>query len=95
MPTDPPSLDELRRRIDQLDEAMHDVIMQRAEVVAAVARLKQADGAPPLRPGREAQILRRLLVRHHGPFPRAMLARIWRELLSGTIAIQTEMHIAV
>jgi chorismate mutase/prephenate dehydratase len=95
MPTDLPSLDELRRRIDQLDEAMHDVLMQRAEVVAAVARLKQADGAPPLRPGREAQILRRLLVRHHGPFPRAMLARIWRELLSGTIAIQTEMQIAV
>lgn len=95
MPTDPPSLEELRRRIDQLDEAMHDVLMHRAEVVAAIARLKQADGAPPLRPGREAQILRRLMVRHHGPFPRAMLVRIWRELLSGTIAIQTEMQIAV
>jgi chorismate mutase/prephenate dehydratase len=95
MPTDPTSLEELRRRIDQLDDAMHDVLMHRAEVVAAVARLKQADGAAPLRPGREAQILRRLMVRHHGPFPRAMLARIWRELLSGTIAIQTEMQIAV
>ena len=95
MPPDPPSLDDLRRRIDQLDEAMHDVLIQRAEVVAAVARVKQANGASPLRPGREAQILRRLLVRHRGPFPRAMLVRIWRELLSGTIAIQTDMHVAV
>jgi chorismate mutase / prephenate dehydratase len=95
MPTDPPSLDDLRLRIDQLDDAIHDALMHRAEVVAAIARVKQADSAAPLRPGREAQILRRLMVRHRGPFPRAMLARIWRELLSGTIAIQAEMRIAV
>ena len=95
MPTDPPSLDDLRRRIDQLDEAMHDLIMRRAEVVGQVARLKQSDGATALRPGREAQILRRLLVRHRGPFPRAVLVRIWRELLAGGIALQTEMRVAV
>jgi len=95
MPIDPPSLDDLRRRIDQLDEAMQDVLIHRAEVVGAVARVKQADGASPLRPGREAQILRRLMVRHRGPFPRAMVARIWRELLSGAIAMQAEMHVAV
>ncbi len=95
MPVDPTSLEDLRRRIDQLDDAMHDVLMHRAEVVAAIGRLKQADGAPPLRPGREAQILRRLMVRHHGPYPRAMLVRIWRELLSGTIAMQAELQIAV
>lgn len=95
MNTAPPSLEDLRRRIDQLDDAMHDVLIHRAEVVAAIARLKQADGAPPLRPGREARILRRLMARHHGSFPRAILVRIWRELLSGTTAMQAEMHIAV
>ena len=95
MPADPPSLDDLRRRIDQLDDAMHDLLIDRAELVAAIGRLKQSEGASPLRPGREAQILRRL----GGAPPRPLFARdsrsIWRELLSGTIAMQGEMHLAV
>lgn len=95
MSTTPPSLDDLRRSIDQLDDALQDVLIRRAEVVAAVGRLKKADATPPMRPGREAQILRRLIARHHGPFPRAMLVRIWRELLSGTTAMQAEIPIAV
>lgn len=95
MSTASPSLDELRRRIDQLDEAMHDALIHRAEIVAAIGRLKKADATPPLRPGREAQILRRLVAQHRGPFPRPILVRLWRELLSGTIAMQAELQIAV
>jgi chorismate mutase / prephenate dehydratase len=95
MSQDPPSLEELRRRIDRLDDALHDALMHRAELVAQVARVKQAGATPPLRPGREAQILRRLLARHRGGFPRAVLVRLWRELLSGTTAMQAELHVAV
>lgn len=95
MSTPSPTLEDLRRRIDQLDDALHDVLMQRAEVVEAVANLKKAESTPTMRPGREAQILRRLLARHHGPFPKPILVRLWRELLSGTIAMQTELQIAV
>jgi chorismate mutase len=90
-----PSLDELRLRIDQLDDELHDVLMRRAEVVEAVGQLKKAESTPALRPGREAKILRRLVARHHGGFPRPILVRLWRELLSGTIAMQAEIPIAV
>lgn len=95
MATALPSLEDLRRRIDQLDDALQDVLIHRAELVAQIARLKKTDATPPLRPGREAQILRRLVARHRGPFPRPILVRLWRELLSGTTAMQAEMPIAV
>jgi chorismate mutase / prephenate dehydratase len=95
MSIDPPSLEDLRRRIDQLDDAMHDLLIDRAAVVEAIGRLKQTEGASPLRPGREAQILRRLVMRHRGPFSRAILVSIWRELLSGTTAMQGELQVAV
>ncbi len=95
MSTASPTLADLRRRIDELDDALHDVLIARAGVVEAVARLKQRDATPPLRPGREAQILRRLLARHRGAFPKPMLVRLWRELLAGTIAMQVELTIAV
>jgi len=95
MSTPSPTLDDLRRRIDQLDDALHDALMHRAEIVAAIAKLKKAEATPVVRPGREAQILRRLIGRHRGPFAKPILVRLWRELLSGTIALQAELQIAV
>lgn len=95
MSTASPTLADLRRRIDELDDALHDVLMARAAVVERVARLKEREATPPLRPGREAQIIRRLLARHRGEFPKAVLVHLWRELLAGMIAIQTELKVAV
>lgn len=89
------SLDDLRRRIDVIDDQLQDLLMKRAEVVEAIGGLKKTDQLPPLRPGREAQLLRRLVARHHGRFPRPMLARIWREMLSGMLAMQTDFQVAV
>ncbi len=91
----PPSLDDLRRRIDRLDDELQDALIERAALVAEIASVKQSDATPALRPGREARILRRLVARHHGPFPRAMLVRIWREMMSGTAAMQTALDVAV
>jgi chorismate mutase / prephenate dehydratase len=95
MSTASPTLADLRRRIDELDDALHDVLIERAAVVEGVRRLKQREATAPLRPGREAQILRRLLARHSGSFPKAILVRLWRELLAGSLAIQADLHVAV
>ena len=89
------SLDDLRRQIDEVDDQLHDLLVRRAEVVAAIGALKKGDGTPAIRPGREASILRRLVRRHRGPFPAALLVRIWREVLSGTVAMQMDFAVAV
>jgi chorismate mutase / prephenate dehydratase len=90
-----PSLDDLRHRIDTIDDQLQDLLIKRAEVVEAIGGLKKNDQTPPLRPGREARLLRRLVARHRGRFPRPMLVRIWRELLSGMLAMQTDFQVAV
>jgi chorismate mutase / prephenate dehydratase len=89
------SLDDLRRRIDEIDDALHDLIMERVAVVERIAGTKRRDGIIAMRPGREAQILRRLVARHHGPLPRAALVRIWRELISGAMGLQGDFAVAV
>jgi chorismate mutase len=91
----PPSLDDLRRRIDEIDDRLHDLVIERAEVVAAIAASKKEEGVAMIRPGREALILRRLVARHKGPFSRSVLVRLWRELISGTIMLQGEFAVAV
>jgi chorismate mutase len=89
------SLESLRQEIDRIDMAVHDLIMQRTAVVEKVAALKETVGPAVLRPGREAEILRRLVARHSGPFPRATLVRLWRELIGGMIGLQGPIAVAV
>jgi chorismate mutase/prephenate dehydratase len=82
----------LRAELDRIDDAVHDLLMQRAKIVEYVAR----SGKPAaFRPGREASIIRRLLGRHRGALPPVSLVRIWRELLAGTTSMQGEFSLAV
>jgi len=86
-------LDALRREIASLDDGLHDLIMRRIEAARALA----AAGAPAaaMRPGQEAALVRRIVARHHGALPRAVLVRIWRELISAHCQLQGPFSIAV
>ncbi|MSO74164.1 MAG: chorismate mutase [Alphaproteobacteria bacterium] len=90
------SLDELRREIDRIDDQILDLLDRRARIALEVGELKRAEGAAPvfLRPGREAQVLRRLLVRE-GTFPRVVVARLWREIISATLRLETPYLVSV
>lgn len=88
-------LDDLRREIDEIDSALHDLIMRRAKIVENIAAAKGEQAASGMRPGREAEILRRLAARHRGPFPRESLVRIWREIISAVTAMQGPYNVAV
>jgi chorismate mutase len=95
IPADTPAdLLRLRNELDQLDDAIHDLLLRRAVIVEDVGRLGQK-GRVALRPGREASIVRRLLSRHSGSLSRLTLVRIWRELLGGTTALQGPYAFAV
>lgn len=87
------TLDDLRREIDKIDDSLHDLIMRRAELVAAIGAAKA--GGSSFRPGREAAILRRLLKRHRGQFPREVLVRLWREIISAFLRMQGAFSVAV
>lgn len=89
-----PSLEEIRRQIDALDERIHDALIARAQLAAQVRAAKGAGGAT-LRPGREADILRRLVARNHGPLPAAVVVRIWREIMTANSRLQGPFSVAV
>ncbi len=93
-PATAPDLASLRAELDRLDDALHDTLMRRGEVVEQVAALR-VKGPVPLRPGREAAIIRRLLARHTGGLPAFGIVRIWRELLGATTAQQHPLVVSV
>ncbi|MDP6353263.1 MAG: chorismate mutase [Alphaproteobacteria bacterium] len=96
MPTDR-SLDQLRAEIDAIDDRIHDLLMGRTEVVDRIGRKKRnrIRAGSALRPGREAIIIRRLVKRHRGRFPKSVIVRLWRELLAAQVALQGPFSVAV
>lgn len=95
MPPADMSLDSLRREIDAIDDAMHDLLMTRAQLADRIREAKGGGGAPIYRPAREAAILRRLLARHRGPLAPAVIVRVWREIISGLSLLQGPLSAAV
>jgi chorismate mutase len=91
----PPDLGELRRRLDAIDDRLHDLLVERGEVIAMVAASKKGGNLAAFQPGREAEIIRRLVARHRGDFPVANLVRMWREMLAATVGLQAPFAVAV
>jgi chorismate mutase/prephenate dehydratase len=91
----PSDLQHLRRRLDEIDDRLQDLLIDRAEIVAVVAASKKNGNQPAFQPAREAEIIRRLVGRHHGAFPIATLVRMWREMLAATVRLQSPFSVAV
>jgi chorismate mutase/prephenate dehydratase len=92
----PSDLEGLRQRIDEIDDRLQDLLIERLEIVANVAAHKRGKGAIAAhQPAREAEIIRRLVQRSKGGFPAATLVRMWRELLSATVRLQSSFAVAV
>ena len=86
-------LEEVRREIDEIDAALHDLIMRRTRVVEQVIAAKGTTNTGNFIPGREIKVLRGLMQRHEGAFPRHALIRMWREMISVFAAMQGPFHV--
>ena len=93
------NIEELRNQIDSVDDQMHDLLMKRVDLVEQIGRLKaEAAGqgsAFAMRPKREIEIMRRLWNRHKGDLDKDILMRVWREIISACVNLQSPLTIAV
>lgn len=88
-------LQEVRKKIDKLDDQIHDLLMERAELVLEIGKEKKKNKIQVVQPDREAVMIRRLMKRHKGPLPEAAVVRIWRELVGAVSLLQTGLSAAV
>ena len=88
-------LEDIRKKIDALDNTIHDALMERAEIINQIIEIKRKEKLEFIQPAREAQVIRRLLVRHEGILPPAAVVRIWRELVGAASLLQTGLKVSV
>jgi chorismate mutase len=86
---DQPSLADLRHEIDRIDAAMHELLMERGEIIDRLIAVKQTqETGSAFRPAREADIMRRLIERHRGNLPLDTAESIWRVIISTFTYVQ-------
>ncbi|WP_373088659.1 chorismate mutase [Sneathiella sp.] len=89
-------LDTLRLEIDRLDAELLSVLEKRIAIVEHIAAAKSSDGkALAFRPGREASVLRNILSLHSSKLPAAVVAAIWRELISAVGGMQRPYSVSI
>ena len=74
-------LDELRNRLDAIDDRVVALLSERAHIVAHVAEVKQQHHLPIYIPEREASIIRRLRTINPGPLSSDAIERIYRAVI--------------
>lgn len=92
-------LHSVRRDIDALDDQIFDLVAKRFEMTSQVRGLKQREPALwplPLRPTREAAILRRLVARARtSGLPVDLVVSLWRDILNASISQQAKITLHI
>jgi chorismate mutase len=83
------SLADLRREIDRIDASMHALLIERGEIIERLIAVKKTqESGSAFRPAREADMMRRLVQRHHGSLPLDTVESIWRVIIATFTYVQ-------
>jgi chorismate mutase len=92
--TNPPSLPELRKDIDRIDESMHRLLIERSEIIGRLIAVKKSqESGSAFRPAREAEMMRRLVERHTGLLPLDTVESIWRVIIATFTFVQAPFSV--
>ena len=98
----PGGIDALRSRVDQIDDQILNLVIERAGLSGAIAAAKanqagltDSAGALAMRPGREAEVLRRLINASKGRLDPILVAEVWRNLMTSNLRAQTPFDVWV
>ena len=94
--SDDPKLEQIRNKIDEVDDKLLELISARAALAAEVRELKSNDSgqASYYRPEREARILQHIIDSNPGPLSGEEVARLFREIISACLALEQQLNIA-
>ncbi|HEX8915279.1 MAG TPA: prephenate dehydratase [Humisphaera sp.] len=91
-PTDA-ALEALRKQIDAIDAEIVDLLNRRAGVVVEVGKHKQQHKSPIYAPDREKIVLEKVRKLNKGPLPDRCLEAVYREVMSGSFALEKPLRI--
>ena len=93
-PSQAPTLTNLRKEIDRIDVAMHQLLMERGEIIDRLIAVKKSqETGSAFRPAREAEMMRSVVRRHKGILPLDAAEGIWRVIISTFTYVQAPFSV--
>jgi chorismate mutase len=74
-------LEDLRKRIDLLDESLVRLLNARAACALEIGRIKREMGLPIYQPTRETEVLRNVQEHNNGPLDQAAMKRLFERII--------------
>ncbi|MFO7974255.1 MAG: prephenate dehydratase [Candidatus Hydrogenedentota bacterium] len=88
------NLDELRKRIDELDSEILRCLNERAKCAMEIGDIKRANNASYYVPERERAVYNKLERENEGPLTEAAIKAIYREIMSAVRALEKPVDVA-
>src|SRR3982074_1140174 len=88
------ALKSLRTHIDKLDLQILKLANERASLASEIGKIKNDQGAEVFSPAREEEVLHNVLEANKGPLDEATIRAIFREIMSGSRALQKVLKVA-
>ncbi|MDE3224650.1 MAG: prephenate dehydratase [Nitrospirota bacterium] len=85
-----------RKEIDRIDDEILRLLNERSKSVIEIGKLKkESDSNANLHtPGREAEIVNRLMAQNQGPFPNEAIRPVYREIMSASLSLEGPQKVA-
>ncbi len=87
-------IQELRKKIDGIDDKLLDLLNERARIVIEIGNIKKTGKIDFHSPSREREIIERLTARNNGPLPQDTLKAVFREIMSSSLSLERPLKIA-
>jgi chorismate mutase / prephenate dehydratase len=84
----------LRTNIDKLDLQILKLVNERASLAGEIGRVKNDHGAEVFSPTREEEVIQNVLQSNKGPLDEITIRAIYREIMSGSRALQKILKVA-
>lgn len=89
----PDPLDKLRQHVDAIDVEIVNLLNKRAKIVVEIGRVKQLTNVPIYAPDREKAVMDKVRRLNRGPLEDRCIQAVYRELMSGSFALEKPLKI--
>jgi chorismate mutase/prephenate dehydratase len=88
------ALENLRKRIDEIDRKLLELLSERGRVAIEISKLKKENSFSVYDPAREREIEKNVTKINRGPLSKESIISIFREIISGCRSIQNRLKVA-
>ncbi len=87
-------IQELRKKVDEVDDQILELLNQRATLVIEIGKIKATKNKEFYAPKREQEIYQRLIQQNRGPFPVHGIRSVFREIFSASLSLEKPLTVS-